>query len=163
MIPTWILLGLIAGGWFGHRRPKALLIVAVATSVLWGLMVGIGSSDADVFVGGTALAFANYAVGALFGVGIRALLSLGRGTTRSSQGGAAKTFNFVSAVLTATALALGTFQLMLSAAGAASGWALAGSWVLSAVVWAVVYSLVRDGIRPTLALLARSGRQSTSD
>lgn len=76
MIPTLILLGLIAGAWFGHRQPKPLFVVAVATSVLWGVAVGVSSSDAVVFVSGTALAFVNYAVGALFGVGISALLSL---------------------------------------------------------------------------------------
>lgn len=76
MIPISILLGLMAGGWFGRRQPKPLLAIAVATSLLWGAMVGVGSNDAVVFIGGTTLAFANYAVGALVGVGIRALMSL---------------------------------------------------------------------------------------
>lgn len=66
-----------------------------------------------------------------------------------------KTFNLVAAVVTATALALGAFQLALPDAGDPSGWWIAGAWILAAIVWAIVFSLVREGIRPTVSALRR--------
>lgn len=66
-----------------------------------------------------------------------------------------KAFNLVSALLTATVLAMSAVQLTLPDGSGASGWRIGGSWVLGAFVWAVAYSLVRDGVRGTLSLLTR--------
>ncbi|HSP02038.1 MAG TPA: hypothetical protein VLR27_00960 [Acidimicrobiales bacterium] len=64
-----------------------------------------------------------------------------------------KAFNLVSAVVTATVLAVATLQLTLPGQEGTPGWRIAAAWLLAALVWAVIYSFVRDGIRTTLSAL----------
>lgn len=66
-----------------------------------------------------------------------------------------KAFNFVSAVVTATVLAVGAFTLALPDEAGSPAWRLLVAWVAGALVWAVVYSVVRDGPRATWSALAR--------
>lgn len=73
-----------------------------------------------------------------------------------------KTFNLMSAVLVATMLATGAVQLTLPDGDSAAGWRIGVSWILGALVWAVVYSLVRHGVRGTLSVLKTRGRHATS-
>ena len=72
MIPTVILLGLVAGVAVGARsRLFPLLVVGLLAAVGWGLLV----ASEGAFVGGALLAVPNYAFGAAVGVGIRYLIS----------------------------------------------------------------------------------------
>lgn len=66
-----------------------------------------------------------------------------------------KVFNVVSAVVTATVLAVGAFTLALPDEVGSSAWYLLGAWLFGAVVWAVVYSVVRDGPGATWSALVR--------
>lgn len=72
-----------------------------------------------------------------------------------------KTFNLMSAVLVATMLATSAVQLTLPDGDSAAGWRIGVAWMLGALVWAVVYSLVRDGVRGTLSVLKMRGRHAT--
>jgi predicted Co/Zn/Cd cation transporter (cation efflux family) len=75
VIPTAPLAGLIAGGLIGERRTlMRSVVVVVVVPLRWGIIVGVAASSIAVIVGGTALALANVAVGALVGSGVRALL-----------------------------------------------------------------------------------------
>lgn len=66
-----------------------------------------------------------------------------------------KKFNLVAAIVTATVLAGAAFQISLGGADSPSGWRVLAGWALAAVVWALVFGFVRDGIRPTLASVRR--------
>ena len=77
-----------------------------------------------------------------------------------------KTINLVAALLTATAVAGAVFRLAFIGADSPSGWRVLAGWVVAAVAWAAVFSVVREGVRPTFAhpvdeldLLPRSWRE----
>ena len=65
MIPTMLLvgigLGLLA---VGGVAPRSVAIGVATTSLLWGIVVGVGASSAWVGIGGTALSAVDVAVGA---------------------------------------------------------------------------------------------------
>ena len=71
MIPTSIFVGLIAG--ILIRRPLGLLSTVVALGVAWALLVTF-SAAAD-FLAAFAFGVVNTAVGAVFGAGLRTILS----------------------------------------------------------------------------------------
>jgi len=73
MIPTVILVGLVAGAALGHRRLGWLAVVSAATSLLWGVLVGVIAESVATFLGGTSLATANFAVAAVAGLGVHTL------------------------------------------------------------------------------------------
>jgi hypothetical protein len=78
VIPTSIAVGLIAG--IVIRRPLVLLSTVLALGVAWALLVTF-SAGADL-LGGFAFGVVNAAVGAVFGAGIRAILSGVRSSRR---------------------------------------------------------------------------------
>lgn len=70
MIVSVIVVGLVAAltiGARGHLKP--LVIIGVVVSLGWGLAVASDSA----FVGGSLLAFPNYVIGVLLGLGVRRL------------------------------------------------------------------------------------------
>lgn len=71
MIPTMLLVGLVVGGLVHDRRSltRSWVIGAVA-SLLWGILVGVGTSSLLVAVGGPFLGIVNVAVGAVVGSGL---------------------------------------------------------------------------------------------
>ncbi len=81
MIPTLLLVGLLAGGFLAEQRRLRLAVVGAAVSLSWGLAVGLTAASLSTFVGGTALGALNVAVGVVVGAGIRKLFraSLDRG------------------------------------------------------------------------------------
>lgn len=79
MIPTLILAGVTAFV-VGYKRPLLLVAVGVLVALMWGVVVGDG--DIGVIAGGSALALANYVVGALVAAGVRALFLLLRAKPR---------------------------------------------------------------------------------
>ena len=81
MIPTSIVVGLIAG--MVMRRPLVLLFTVFALGIAWGLLVTF-SAGAD-FLGGFAFGVVNAAVGAVLGVGLRAILGGVRSPRRLRQ------------------------------------------------------------------------------
>lgn len=58
-----------------------------------------------------------------------------------------KKFSLLAAVVTATFFAGAFFQVAVSATDTRSGWVIGAMWVAAAVVWAVGFSLIRDGVR----------------
>jgi hypothetical protein len=83
MVPTLILAGAIAVV-VGYKCPVVLVAVGVLVALMWG--VGVGDGDIGVVAGGSALALANYFVGVVVAVGIRALfLSLRAGPRPQSE------------------------------------------------------------------------------
>ena len=66
-----------------------------------------------------------------------------------------KKFNLMAAVVTATFFAGVFFQVVVSATETEPGWVLGATWVAAAVVWAIGFSLIRDGVRSTLNVLRR--------
>lgn len=66
-----------------------------------------------------------------------------------------KKFNLLAAVVTATFFAGAFFQVVVSATDTRSSWVLGATWVAAAVVWAIGFSLVRDGVQSTLSVLRR--------
>lgn len=74
MAPTVLLAGVIAGLTLPQRSHRtSLVLLGVLVSIAWGALVTI-VVDASVFVGGAGLAAANFIVGALVGVTVRAVL-----------------------------------------------------------------------------------------
>ena len=73
MIPTMLLVGLIIGALVHDDRSlHRSAVLAAAASVMWGLVVGIGSSSLGTVVFGTILGMINVFVGALVGWGLGA-------------------------------------------------------------------------------------------
>ena len=80
MIPSLLLVGLVAGA--AARLKVSTVVVAVVTALLWGVVVGVASSDTTTFFAGAALALANIAVGLPFGSLLRHVLAQVRPTAR---------------------------------------------------------------------------------
>ena len=74
MIPTALLFGLLAGSFAGVALRRSQLLLATCGAVLaalaWGVLVGVGDSSFVTFAGGTVLAAANIAVGAVVGAAL---------------------------------------------------------------------------------------------
>ncbi|MCB1268778.1 MAG: hypothetical protein EKK62_13895 [Acidimicrobiia bacterium] len=70
LIPTLIFVGVIAFA-VGYKRPVLLVPVGVLVALMWG--VGVGDGDIAIVAGGSALALANYCVGAVVAASVRAL------------------------------------------------------------------------------------------
>lgn len=72
VLPTVLLIGLVAGFVVGTRSRLAPLAIAGAVaSIGWGLLV----ADNGAFAGGVLLAVPNFAVGATAGIGARSLVT----------------------------------------------------------------------------------------
>ena len=74
MIPSLILVALVAGSVLGLRRPAPLAVVGAVASLYWALLVAVGAGEPATFLGGAALALVNLVVGGLVGLGIHGLL-----------------------------------------------------------------------------------------
>lgn len=82
MIPTVIFPGVLAGGLLS-RRPLVAIAVGAVISVLWGVGIAVSNEGLDGFVGGTAVAAANFAFGAVVGA---VFWALGSGIRRLAHG-----------------------------------------------------------------------------
>ncbi|HET8929572.1 MAG TPA: hypothetical protein VFN21_02835 [Acidimicrobiales bacterium] len=82
MIPTLLAVGLLIGLVLATRR-VALPVTVGVIAVVWGVGVATGD-DASVATGvaGFALALVNLAVGAVIGLGVRALVARGQRSPR---------------------------------------------------------------------------------
>ena len=66
---------LLVRGW---RDAPLFAVTGLALSVVWGVIVGVNDARLATFVGGTGLAAANVAVGAVAGLLIGAAVRLAR-------------------------------------------------------------------------------------
>ena len=87
MIPTVLLIGLVAGGFVrGRTSMMRIAIVGVAVSLPFGVWIGFIDGRLVAFVAGSGLSFANFLVGALLAAFLRRAATAVLGDLRSDRG-----------------------------------------------------------------------------